>query len=80
MVMQDVDIKRIVLATLDEIGYSVEPLMTMQDLERILKVDASTINRAIREGDFPRCIRVRRQARWPRHIISKWINQGGGST
>ena len=41
-----------------------EPLLTVEDLERLLRVDARTIRRLWKRGRFPQPLKVGGQNRW----------------
>jgi predicted DNA-binding transcriptional regulator AlpA len=56
-----------------------EPLLTMSDLERLLRVDQRTVYRLVERGQFPRPLKVGGQNRWmPEEVASALERMRGG--
>jgi predicted DNA-binding transcriptional regulator AlpA len=55
-----------------------EPLLTMGDLERLLRVDQRTVYRLVERGQFPRPLKVGGQNRWKPEDISDALGRMRG--
>lgn len=51
------------------------PFMTSDEVISVLRVNARTLYRLIRSGDFP-AVRVGRQWRFRRSDLEAWLNRG----
>lgn len=53
-----------------------EPLLTVHEVARLLRVRERWLYDATRRGDFP-CVRVGRYLRFRRDEVERWIRDGG---
>jgi excisionase family DNA binding protein len=59
---------------------SLDPLLSIGDLVRILNIGRRTLERMISSGEFPSAdIRIGKLPRWRRATLAAWITKGGES-
>ena len=52
------------------------PFFTIQEVSEFLGISISTINRLVKEGDFPPKVKITpRRIVFMKHQIEEWINQ-----
>lgn len=50
-------------------------LLRLPDVEQAAGIKKSTIYQLMREGKFPKCVRItRRVAAWPESAVLTWVN------
>ncbi len=47
-----------------------EPLLTVEDLERLLRIDRRTVARLVQRGQLPRPLRLGGQNRWKKEDLA----------
>lgn len=51
-------------------------LLRLSDVEQAAGIKKSTIYQLMREGKFPKCVRItRRVAAWPESAVLTWVNE-----
>lgn len=65
-----------------ELVYSAPPvqprdrLLRIPDVEKTAGIKKSTIYALMREGKFPKCVRItRRLSAWPESAVLAWVNE-----
>ena len=59
---------------------SLDPLLSIGDLVKILNIGRRTLERMISSGEFPSAdIRIGKLPRWRRVTLAAWIEKGGAS-
>ena len=53
-----------------------EPMLTPDDVARLLGCSKRTVRRMVAKGQVPEPVRIGRLIRWPREVIAKWIAGG----
>jgi len=48
-------------------------LMTIQDVSRLMKCSTRHIRRMVRQGSFPRPLKIGRLSRWASGCVSTWL-------
>lgn len=64
-------------------NHNLEPLLTLDDLRRILSVSASTVYRGVKAGTFPTQVRLGGRVAWKSSDITAWLadrERGTGQT
>ena len=72
-VMDDVDRS----ATTAAAEPPVRPLLTVDDLARVLRVDSKTVRRWRSEGKLPDAIELGGVVRWHPDVVGAWLRGGG---
>lgn len=51
-------------------------LLRLPDVEQLTGLKKSTVYQLMREGKFPRCVRLTsRLSAWPESSVQEWVNQ-----
>ena len=61
----------------DAVPAKLEPLLTVDDLERLLRVDRRTINRLLQRGKFPVPLMIGGRHRWRAADIEQLLSSPG---